>query len=302
MLLALLVNLLLFAGVFLLIWSLFRFPVPPEPPVHRRVAMAMGASKRNTVFEHPALAPLMSLAMTVAARFSFAPIRRRVHRDLEASGNPQGYSVEEYVALCLASGVGLGLAAAVLGWIFLGNFDPTIGLMLTLLGFALPIWTLHAAATSRLNRITKQLPYTLDLIALMMEAGASFTEAIETVVRDDPDDDFNQELRLVQAEIEFGTTRSQALSNMAERIPLDSVRSIVGAVNQASALGTPLSIILKNQSSGLRTFRSVRAEKLSASASLRILVPSMLILLAVVFIVFGPVLIRWSTGTLMPSK
>jgi hypothetical protein len=49
----------------------------------------------------------------------------------------------------------------------------------------------------------------------------------------------------------------------------------------------------------LRMYRSVRAEKLSASASLRILVPSMLILLAVVIIVFAPLIIRRIQGELL---
>ena len=96
-----------------------------------------------------------------------------------------------------------------------------------------------------------------------------------------------------RAEIEFGTPRNQALTNMADRVPLESVRSVIGAVNQAEALGTPLSEILKNQSGMLRMHRSVRAEKLSASASLRILIPSMLILMSVVLIIFGPLIIRW---------
>ncbi|MEX0776285.1 MAG: type II secretion system F family protein [Phycisphaeraceae bacterium] len=294
-----LINALLFFAVGFLIWSLFRFPVAAEPPVHRRIAVAMGAGQRQTMFEQPALAPLMSLALTLSHRFSFAPIRSRVRKDLNASGNPNGYSIEEYVAVCLATGVSLGVAAGTLAALFLGQFDLLIIIAMAVVGFFLPLWTLHSSAQSRLMRVSKKLPYTLDLIALMMEAGATFTEAVETIIRDDPNDDFNQELALLQSEIEFGTPRSQALANLADRIPLDSLRSIVGAVNQAESLGTPLSSILKSQSGMLRMHRSVRAEKLSASASLRILIPSMLILLAVVLIVFGPILIRYIHGTLM---
>jgi tight adherence protein C len=70
-------------------------------------------------------------------------------------------------------------------------------------------------------------------------------------------------------------------------------------VNQAEALGTPLATILKSQSSMLRMARSVRAEKLSASASLRILIPSMLILFAVVLIVLAPAIITyWLKGSI----
>ena len=74
--------------------------------------------------------------------------------------------------------------------------------------------------------------------------------------------------------------------------------ALSATLNQAETLGTPLSQILKVQSSMLRMNRSVRAEKLSASASLRILIPSMLILMAVVLVVFSPFIIRrWHSGT-----
>ena len=81
--------------------------------------------------------------------------------------------------------------------------------------------------------------------------------------------------------------------NLGVRIPLDSLRSVIGAVNQAEKLGTPLSSILKVQAEMLRMHRSVRAEKLSASASLKILIPSMLILLAVVLVIGAPMIIRF---------
>ena len=102
----------------------------------------------------------------------------------------------------------------------------------------------------------------------------------------------------MQSEIEFGTTRAIALTNMAERLPLDQLRSVIGAVNQAELLGTSLSTILKNQATMLRNGRSVTAEKRSAEASLRIIVPSMLIMAAVLLCVFGPYIIRFAKGQL----
>ena len=164
---------------------------------------------------------------------------------------------------------------------------------LMVLGFFGPLWALHGESRRRTIRIAKQLPYSLDLIALTMASGSSFTEACQALIRDNPTDDLNQELAVALSEIEFGTTRMQALVNIAERVPLESLRSVIGAVNQAESLGSPLSEILKQQSEMLRSQRSVRAEKLSSSASLRILVPSMLILIAVVIVVFAPLVITY---------
>jgi len=297
MLMLLLISVVTFVGTFLPIYAIFRFPVPAEPPVHRRIAAAVG-QRRDTLFENRVLAPIMAFGLTLARRFSVTSLRRRVRQDLDAAGNPSGYSVEEYLALCIVCGfaVAVGLSAVD---IFLGGTEALLILpIFAVIGFWVPIFALRSSAQKRVARISKQLPYTLDLVALVMAAGSSFTEAVETLIRDAPDDDLNQELQIALREIEFGTTRAQALANVAERIPLESLRSVVGAVNQAERLGTPLAQILKLQADMMRMHRGVRAEKLSASASLRILLPSMIILVAVVVIVFAPMLIMYFRGEL----
>lgn len=293
-----LVSVSVFTGVYLLIYSLFRYPVPAEPPVHRQIAAAMGRN-RDTLFEQPLLAPLMSLARHVAARLNAAGLRARVRQDLQAAGNPSGYSVDEYVAICMVSGIGLAAATLVVQFLLGASGLMFFLPVMAFLGFMAPLMTLRAAANRRVIAIAKQLPYTLDLISLTMASGSGFTESIETLIRDDPNDDLNQELRIVLSEIEFGSTRASALTNLADRIPLESLRSVVAAVNQADRLGTPLSVILKLQADMLRQHRSVIAEKKSASASLRILVPSMLILLAVVGVVFAPLIIRALRGSIL---
>ena len=293
----LLLALATFAAVALLIYGVFSYPAAMAAPAHRRVAAALGRD-RETVFDKPALRPVLAIAMQVAQRVGLASLRAKLRRDLSASGNPSGYSVDEYLALCLLSGVGLGVVTAAIDLALGGSTLPLTLPVMTALGLAIPVLVLRGSARSRTRRIAKQLPYSLDLIALMVEAGASFNESIETLIRDDPEDELNAELRVVLSEIDLGTPRAQALANLAERVPLESLRSVVAAVSQADKLGTPLAAILKLQAEMMRQQRSVRAEKLSASASLRILIPSMLILLAVVAIVFAPFIIRAIRGEL----
>ena len=296
--LQILTSLVVFAAVFMLIWSLFRYPVSPEVPVHRRFASALGVDQRGELFVNPVTAPLYSLALAIARRFDFPAIRSGVKQNLDASDNPNGYDVDEYLAICLVSSAAAALLTAMIGMALTARLMPMLTLAMAMAGLVAPYWHLRSTARARLQRISKKLPYTLDLIALMMGAGSTFTEAIETTVRDEPDDDFNQELRIVQAEIDFGAKRATALANMAGRVPIESLRSIVGAVNQAEQLGTPLSAILSAQAGMLRLHRSIHAEKLAASAGLRILVPTMLMLIAAIIILFGPIAISWYRGEL----
>jgi tight adherence protein C len=281
-------------SAFLMIWSLFRFNVQPEPPVNRRIALALGLGERKTIFEQPVIGTLMSIPLLLAARFPFA--RVRIRRDLDIIGNPNGYSVEEYLAICISSGISLALFTFLMLWATMGTPMLMALFFMPLLGFFLPLISLKDQADKRMMAMGRKLPYTLDLIGLLMQAGASFTEAIRTLIKDDPDDELNIELKLILAEVEFGTTREEALRKMADRIPLTSLRSVVGAINQAEKLGTPLATILKSQAIGIRQRRSVAAEEASAKASTRILIPTMFILIAVVIIIFGPVIIGYLSG------
>ncbi len=286
-----------FFGVFLPIWVLFRHPVRHEAPAHRRIARAVGADK-PTVFEQPVLGQALAVVTDLSGRLDLPGLRARIRQDLDASGNASGYTVDQYLTLCLVS----AMAAVLLGG--LAELSLGGGLLLLVVpfflavGFYLPLMLLGGARQRRVVRIAKQLPYTLDLVALVMQAGSGFNEAVETLVRDDPDDDLNQELQLALNEMKFGTSRAAALQNLADRIPLETLRSVIAAVNQADMLGSPLAEILKTQADMLRNLRAVTAEKKSASASLKILIPSMLILMAVVLVVFGPVLIRFFRGEL----
>jgi tight adherence protein C len=98
--------------------------------------------------------------------------------------------------------------------------------------------------------------------------------------------------------MELGTTRRQALQNMASRVHLESVRNLVSSVIQAEELGTPLSSVLHDQATLLRMQRTVRAENKAAVASVRILIPCLLLVIAVLLTVFGPAMVQLSGGGL----
>lgn len=291
------ISFIVFVGIFLPIYAIFRYPVSVGPTVNRRIARAMGADS-DTIFEQPLLAPFLNLLVNLASRLNLPKIRADVRQNLDASGNATGYTVEQYLGLCLLSSITIGIIGGALESWLGGGLLLIVFPVCAVGGFYVPLIFLNAARGRRVIRIAKQLPYTLDLIALVMAAGSSFSEAVETLIRDNPDDDLNQELRIALSEIEYGATRAAALRNLGLRIPLESLRSVVASVNQSEKLGTPMSAILKVQADMLRVHRGVIAEKKSASASLRILVPSMMIMISVVVIVFSPMIIRYLKGDL----
>ena len=288
----------MFAAVFLLACAVFSQPGEIRMSAQREAAIATGHTDRKTVFEQPLLRPLLWMLLILAHRLAIPRAKARLARTLVAAGSPKYYTAEEYLALAMLAGVTAGALLEMSYFLIFGQFGA-VGLVLGLiLGGFLTLYQLYDKAAKRIRLISKRVPYALDLIALAMGAGATFTEAVKTVTRQRDDDPFNVELRALLAEMELGTTRRQALVNLSDRIPLDSLRSIAASVIQAEELGTPLGQVLHDQASLLRLQRSMRAEDLAAKASVRILVPCLLLVMAVILAIFGPAIVRTIRGGL----
>lgn len=266
----------------------------------RAAAIATGHTDRRTVFENPLLRPLLWIMLVISHRLKFDWLKKYLHRQLVASGNPDYYTAEEYLAISFLSGLGLGVVLELLNALLTGELSVLAIILGVVIGVSISIIQLANQAAVRLGSVTRELPYVLDLISLAMGAGANFTDALKTIVDEDPgsDDPLNVELRALLAEIEFGTTRREALANMARRVPLESIQSLAAAVTQADQLGTPLARVLHDQATALRLQRSLRAENKAASASVRILVPCLLLVMAVILTIFGPAIIRTMRGGL----
>jgi len=264
----------------------------------REVAIATGHTDRRTVFEHPVLRAFMWTFLSVAHSLNMPRAKVWIRRMLVAEGNGNFYTPEEYLSVSIASGTALGLLLGMVYLVAVGVFSLAMILIGLVIGTFLSLYLLYNRASRRLLRISRRVPYALDLVSLAMGAGATFTEAVKTVVHEDPADPFNVEMKTVLAEIELGETRRRALKNLADRVPLDSLRSIVASVIQAEELGTPLGEVLHAQATLMRLQRSVRAENAAAVASVRILLPSLLILMSVVLAVFGPAIVRGIRGGL----
>jgi tight adherence protein C len=286
----------LFVTVILLVLSIFSQQGQYRRSPQRQAAIAAGQTDRRTLFENPIVGPVLWVLLRVAAGLRAPGWKRWLQRQLVAAGSPNHYTVEEYLALSFLGGIGIGVVLQLFHFVLTGRFGILTLLLGVLIGIALMMYQIFDQASKRLMSITRQLPYSMDLLSLAMGAGATFVEALRTIIRDESEleeiDPLSQEWIAVLAEIELGTTRRQALRNFAERTPLESVHSLVASVIQAEELGTPLIAVLRDQAKLLRERRSLRAEEKAAAAGVRILVPCLLLVMACIMTVFGPFAIR----------
>ena len=284
--------------VAIIIVAVFSQPGSVQLSPQREVAIATGHTDRRTAFEQPGLRPFMWLLLSACHSLNMPRAKDWIRRKLVAEGNENYYTPEEYLAVSIAAGIALAAFLVVAYLLVRSVFSIPMIVIGLVVGTLLSLYSLYSRAGKRIRRISRRVPYALDLVSLAMGAGATFTEAVKTVVHEDPADPFNVEMKTVLAEIELGETRRRALKNLADRVPLDSLRSIVASVIQAEELGTPLGEVLHAQATLMRLQRSVRAENAAAVASVRILLPSLLILMSVVLAVFGPAIVRGIRGGL----
>jgi tight adherence protein C len=293
-----LISACLFFTVVLGVVFIFAQPGEIRMSHQRQAAIATGHVDRKTLFESAAIRPVLWLLLLIAHRLNIGGAKAWLRKQLIAAGSPNYYTAEEYLALSLFLGLIIGLFVEIMTFAATSQFSLTAIIFGLAAGVALSISNIANKAGKRLRDISRQLPYALDLVSLAMGAGATFVEAARTIVTDDRDDPLNVELRAVLAEMELGTTRRQALQNMASRVHLESVRNLVSSVIQAEELGTPLSSVLHDQATLLRMQRTVRAENKAAVASVRILIPCLLLVIAVLLTVFGPAMVQLSGGGL----
>ena len=292
------IHILLFVAVFLFVATIFRAPIETRDESAFRIDV--DNIDRDTVFEVLWMRPILVPAYHLVRRLNIPGFRKHVLKLLLALGNPHQYSPDEYIVICVLWGVIGSALTFLMARVVSGELGYlSIGLYLvagSLVGFfGAYIW-LRERALIRLRNISRRLPYALDLIAMAMDAGATFYEAAKAVIRDDPDDPLNEEFSMVVREIDFGRSRQDALTHLGQRINVEGLDGILSAVLQAEALGTPLAVVLKLQANLLRMRRSMRAERKAGEAAVKILVPSMLILVSVVLIIFAPIIVRGIEG------
>ena len=168
--------------------------------------------------------------------------------------------------------------------------EEFVALKFMLLWVVPEIW-LYDAIKRRHLSIQKSLPFVLDLLTLSVEAGMDFISALQRNCKSRRMDPLNEELLRMTKEIQVGSSRKEALRNMAVRVGQGDLKAVAGALIQADELGVSIGSMLRIQSEQLRSRRFDRAEKLAAEAPVKMLGPLMLCIFPAVFIILlGPVL------------
>jgi len=247
---------------------------------------------------------LIPLTPNVAPLFRkpfFTARRQAVAKRIVSSGYEGLLSAEEFLGLRVLTPLLLGpfwilmvrLAAVSSASKLLLQLQPGLFAIGVLWLALYPGLWLKSAIQARHSEIQRALPFVLDLLTLSVEAGMDFMSSLQRNVERSSIDALGEELIRVVREIQIGKTRRVALRDMAVRVDLPDLRSVVNALVQADELGVSIGSILHIQADQMRQRRFERAERLANEAPVMMLFPLMFFIFPSVFLVLlGPVIGR----------
>ena len=216
-----------------------------------------------------------------------------LQKNLTASREKLPWRPEEFLAtksleaVCVGTMLFLMLFAA--GW---SRSSMVIGIVV-IGGYAMLMPKMvRDRAKRRLTRVRTRLPFAVDLIALMMEAGGGFQECLQTAVLENGGNHpLTEEMAEVLRQISLGRPRKEALLALQDRLQDPDINELVFAINKGEELGTPLSAILRDQAEQMRIKRSQRGEKAAAEAQVNIVFPGMVVMIACLLVVIAPIVL-----------
>ena len=160
-----------------------------------------------------------------------------------------------------------------------------------ILGWLAPGW--YVANRRRLRRIEINLVLAdaLDLLVACVEAGMGLNQAMVRVSDElrNVSQALAEEFTMVNLEIRAGSSRSQALRNLAERTGIEDIQNLVSTMIQTERFGTSIGRALRVQADTLRQKRRQRAEEAAAKTTIKLLFPLVLFVFPALFVVvLGP--------------
>ena len=224
-------------------------------------------------------------------------IRDKYKRKLASSGLTDVMTPEDFYAFKLFLIVGFPILFLAVRAFLEETWPLKLIPLLAAIGYVYPdIWA-NGRTETRRKEVILSMPFSVDMLALSVEAGLDFVAAISKVVEKAKPSALNDEFEILLKEIKVGASRAEALRNLAWRIDLIQISSFCATLIAADSVGANIGPILKNLSKEIRQKKSAEVEKAGATAATKILFPMLFLIVPAVFIVVAaPIALEMITG------
>ncbi len=165
-----------------------------------------------------------------------------------------------------------------------------VGTIATGLVWALPRLILRTLGNRRVERISRSVPFALDIITMCLSGGLSLRDALKHVSRElrAAQPDLAMELTIVQQQADM-TSLDMSLRQFTKRIDAPEIAALSALIAQSQQLGTDTVHLLRDYSESIRSRWRQAADERASKTGVKMLFPLTFCLLPVVLIVlWGP--------------
>jgi len=287
--------LMIYAGIMFLLVTLTAVVLlnwlVPDRSQRRFQELARPAEKTDWVKTAVGIASPLAKLSIPEGKWEDSPLRVRfINAGIRSSNAPTiFYAAKTVLPLVFAAVAYIALELA--GKNLERNTLLLVLLIAATIGCYLPNIALNRAVTARQREIFDNFPDAADLILVCVEAGLGLEAALVRVA-----DELKlksgalmEEIHLTTLETRAGSTREQALRNLALRAGVEELGNFATMLSQADKFGTSIGESLRVFSEDLRYKRQIRAEELAAKLPTKMLFPLILCIFpAISMVILGP--------------
>lgn len=197
-----------------------------------------------------------------------------------------------YYGLRLTLALGVPALAALLPFLWGLPALHQIGTLclLAAIAYVAPSIYLSSRVRRRHAAITRALPDALDLMVVCVEAGFGINQSLAQVAQEFAAKSpiLALEFALVVQETRAGKSTTAALRTLADRTGVSDISSLVALLVQTERFGTSVANALRVHSDAMRILRMQRAEERAQKATLKLILPSTMIFVALLMIFLAP--------------
>lgn len=223
-------------------------------------------------------------------------IKKKYKRKLASAGLTDFLSPEDFFSFKLFLIIGFPIVFMAVRFFLEETWPLSYIPFVAALGYFYPDIWINGKIDRRKKEVIRFMPFTVDMLALSVEAGLDFVAAMTKVIDKAKPSALNDEFKILIKEIKIGSSRAEALRNMAWRVNLIQVSSFCATLIAADSVGASIGPILKALSGEIRRKRSAEAEKAGATAATKILFPMLFLIVPAVFVMIGaPLFLQYMT-------